>query len=520
MRNPLFNIYRLIPRFPDAQRLWRGLVFVFVSWLIVQPVCAQYVPVNFNKGATAPNFVAFADVFLDLSCTTATTTITTTILNNAGCTHGIANSTTWGTITGTAPIAVAHTTTMTLGGIVSVDGTQFTTSNPSLGMTFDNTTGNNFITLGVPIGSNRGVVLVGYTPSFGTITGVKDVVVLVGSNGHKGVVQISSGNCGGTVGFDLEESVGSTTTAAGGANCPHPTSATSYFLALGTDFRAGSLDLNVYDSTWACVSCGAMFLRSIGFTAGETVQSLILGNNAAGTTTGTDKFENLVARWSGEPLFPMTPSTNVQDPVAWVAQSHNNYTNTSGTHTTLASTKVLEEHAGDVIHVTCSSEVNSVPTGVTNTAGETFTKNTGSETTGNTQSMSSWKTCASAGHTSQLYTCAVAASQFINIDVQIIHGSGTTCPTFDTAQVTNQTSGATIVSPAFTPSTATGIDIAACYIQSAVAMTADANFFLNEVSSVNSTLVEVRTNAPNSSQTASCVGTSGTSMLTVSNYKQ
>lgn len=468
----------------------------------------------------APTIVGPADAYLDLSGTTNGTTITTGILNSASNTHGIVNTGNW-TITGTAPVAATHTANMTLGGIVSVQGTQYATSNPSLGMTFSNAATLNFITLSIPTtgGASRGDVLFGFTPSFGAITGVMDIAVIVGSNGHKAVVQLSTANCAGSAGFDLEESVGSTITG-----CISATSGTSYFIAFDCDYASQNLHMNVYDSTFAQIGT-TKTLTGIGFTAGETVATVLFGNNASGTTTGTNKFENLVVRWSGKPLFPIGPQNNTQDTVYWLAQSHANHG--SGNTTTLATTNALDEHAGDLVSATCSNEnASGAATSVTNTAGETFTKNTGSETTGNGQSMNTWSTRVSADHASQTYTCTWPTSQFSNIDVQIIRAQplgNSTAPTFDVAAVANTTGSATsITSASFTPGTATGIDLAMCYIQAGTLMTSGTNYFQNHGSATDSTLVMTRTVAPSSSQTAACNFSSQTSsrMITVSNYKQ
>lgn len=492
--------------------------------LLISSLSAQVrIPGPGGSGASAAvNAIGPADAYTDLACTTATTTLTTGLLNNASCTHGIANTTNYA-ITGTAPVAQASQTGIgLLGGNVYVDGTLYDTAHTSLAFASDNTATLNYVSLGAPfVGDNiypKNSGVIGFKTG-GIVFGgsnVMDIFGFIGNHGHKILLQHSTTACGGTAGFDLEvvDTIGTAFTS-----CVSSAATTPYIFTLQADWAGGSGTAKIYDSSFALL--GTLTLASKTFTAGESGSTVFWGNQQSGTTTGTDYFQGPVIRWSGEPPYPYGPRNTTQDPVNWGGQSHANHG--AGTQTTLATTKTLDVPANWGQVVTVSNEnASGAATGVANTAGDTFVKGTPTQTTGNGQSMSQWYACSASSRTAQTYTVTWPTSQFSNIDVQLIPSTTGACPTFDTGAIVNQATGATATTAAFTPSTATGTNVGMCYTQAGLAMTIGANYYGVHDSSADSTIVEIRTNAPNSSQTmaAGNASSGNPSMCVVGNYKQ
>lgn len=455
------------------------------------------------------------DIFTDLSCTTNGTTLTNGLLNTAGCTHGIGNTNNWA-LTGTAPVAVTHKTGCSLGGSVQALGTIYPTSNTALAIAFDNTATGNYASLASPMqvasGYARVSFLTCFVPSSVTVTGNMDIIKITGTSGHAIYAQFTPVNCGGTTKFDLETV---DTTGVDTSTCSAtPSAGSAYWLLLQMDYPNQVATLKVYDSTFTLLSTLSP-TRAITFSAGETFSSVRIGNESTGTSSGTNAFENTMVRWSGNSPYPLGPvSTTQTDSVYWVTQSHNNKTSAG---TTVATTLALEEQSGDAVVVTCSNEnASGQTTGVTNTAGETFTAAAAVKSAANGQSISQWITFPSSNHTSQLYTCTFPSSSFSNVDVQIIHGA----TSYDTGAVGNTASGANITSGSFTPSTSTGSNVACAYLQAGQNNTTGTNYFMLMSSATNSMGCQFRGSAPNSSQTASMTHAStAASMIVVGNYK-
>lgn len=488
-------------------------------FLVIQLLCGQNTIMRvIRRTVVAAAAVGPVDIYTDLNGTTAGTTLTPTILNTG--TRGNANQTGWG-LTGSGITAAATQANCALGGTVQVDGTNYTVPHTSLSMSVDNSGTLRYVTAS-PVGSagfTRMVAMTCVTINTGTLggSGLWDLIRMNGNISGNVIAQFSTSKCAGSPGIDLE----TITSGTNNSSCTAVTVGNAYWLVLIWDSTGPNLcvgntkpcaSLSVYDSSFALV--GSTLTAENPSGANGVVANVDFGQRESGTSTGVNKFENMMVRWSGGGPA-LTPNNTTQDPVYWVAQSHNNHG--AGGTTTLATTKALEEHAGDVVVVTCSNEnASGQTTSVTNTATETFTSAAAVKSAANGQSISQWVTFPSSGHTSQLYTCNFPSSAFSNIDVQILHG-GTS---YDTGAVGNKASGADSAAGAMTPSTATGTNVQCAYIQSAFAITSGTNYFLLNTSSSNSMGCQLRTNAPNSSQTPTMIHSdTNASMTTVGNYK-
>lgn len=485
---------------------------VLIGILAVVSAWAQYVPAGAVFPTAAPaSAIGPMDFYVDFAGTTSGTTLTTTILNNG--TIGNANKGGW-SITGTGLTATTHVANCTLGGSVQIDGTVYPSSHTTLGMAVDNSGTLRYILAAPPAtGFTQATATACITIGTGTLggSGLFDMISFIGDTAGKLVIaQLSTSKCGGTLGFDLE----TTTSGTNNSSCVSATSGNSYWVSLQADYVGGTASMSVYDSSFTLL--GSVTQPNA---TGENIGNIAFGQRESGTSTGSNKFENMMVRYSGGSPYPMGPVNTTQAPVYWVAQSHNNHG--SGGTTSLSTTKALDEHAGDTVVVTCSNEnASGAATSVTNTAGETFTGPASTKSAANGQSISQWYTAVSADHASQAYTCNWPSSQFSNIDVQILHGANTSTP-FDIGAVGNKASGADSATAAFTPSTSTGTNVQCAYIQAGAAITAGTNFRLLRDSTSDSMGCQLRINAPNSSQTGTMIhSNTSASMTTLGNYKQ
>lgn len=459
------------------------------------------------------------DVFINMNTSSPGTALTTTILGNGAI--GIANTDGWGAVSMTNMTVEAHQTGCTLLGTPQVDGTFYAIGTTSQSIGYNHNGSSTVAQLGID--SNA----VGYTDvtvlscvTLGPPAVAQGSAVIFDyfystiDTGGYAAIQLNNGNCGGaalyafTIETDHSGVQHSTCTSALTQN-------TSYWLMYRFQSSVisggkGLASLRIYDTSGVQVGSEVTLPTRVG-----NLNRVNLGNNEAGTASGTKSyFENTVVRFTGVSPWPLGPSNTTQAPVYWVARSHNNKTSAG---TTVATTKVLEEHSGDAAVATCSNEnASGQTTSLTNTAGETFAAAASVKSAANSQSISQWSTFPSSGHVSQLYTCNFPSSSFSNIDVQLLHGA----TAFDTGAVGNKASGADIASGSYTPSTANGTNIACAYIQAGQAITPDANGFMLYSSGTTSMGCQIRQSAPNSSQTTTGIhSNTAASMISVGNYR-
>jgi hypothetical protein len=431
-----------------------------------------------------------------LATNTSNGTSLTQQLLTAG-TRGMINTANYSAITGTAPTLAAHQSSCVLGGTVTVGGLTFTSSHTSKALSFDNTTTLNHIDVSAPTGEfSRASVLVCLTPTFTTFAGsnVMDLVYIIGSNGHKGIIQLSSTNCAGTAGYDLEETVGNTITP-----CVSPTSGIADWALIDTDFSAGSLHMSFYDSTFAQLGT-TQTKTGIAFTAGETVSSFGIGNQQSGTTTGANIFENWMAVFSGNAPFPLGPQNTTQAPVYLISKTANQMQLSASSTTTLSPPTNLPS---GVTNYVWNSYENAAGTtsGCTDTAGNTYTQ----VTTVNLATQGHgemWLAKNTTGNAANIVTCTHTASTFRNIIAVAVGGASLTAPTDTSATGTTSAGSADVTTGSFTPSTSVGSVLVCGYITAGVALTPGTNYFGVFGSSTTSASCALRTSAPNSSQTA------------------
>jgi hypothetical protein len=457
----------------------------------------------------APSVIGPLDAWTTIGGSSAGTTLTTTILNGSTNTLGIGNTGNWAR-TGASTIQVAaNNASCVPGGTVSINGTTYTTAQTSLSFDLANSVANEYFTLSTPVstGFTKLAVMFCYKANEGTLTGIKDVLSLVGTSGGLTIAQLGeSTNCGGTFGVNLH-----TINPTGNITACNTsiTKGGTFWYVLINDTTGPSCSLRVYDTSFAQVGST---LTATTNCATDVLIGYRIGNAEAGTSTGTANIQNLMARWSGNPPT-LHPQNTTQAPVYWGSQAHGFHG--SGAVTSIATATTLDEQAGDIVSVACTHETTGAATSVTNTAGETFTKNTGSESNANSQSINVWSTVVASAHSGQTYTCNHPSSAFTNIDVQIIRGA----TAFDVAAVGNKASGADIASAAFTP-TVNATCIASGYIQAGQAMTPGTNYFQLNSSSTNSFAAALRTSVAASSQTATLVhSNTSASMISVNCYK-
>lgn len=495
------------------------LKHALVAIVLLTLVFAQFpFPGGHSAHGAAATAIGPVTWFMDGHGTTAGTTVTTTLLNSA--TLGTELTGQWA-LTGTAPtFAASQTGCGTLGGTVQVDGTVYAAAHTSLSVSFPNSNTLSYITEAAPAdGFHRGTLLICHVAGISAPTGNFDVLEIIGQGGHAIFVQESTLLCGGSLGFTIESVLPGVSNSA----CIPFTSGNTYWLVFQWDDTNTNCAAGAPCATLAAYDTSFNQLGSSPVTnpnpANEAIQGVRIGNVTSFTATGTNIWQNPMVAWSAGGPAVLSPTNTTQVPIYWVAQSHNNHG--SGTTTTLATTTALDEHAGDTVVVTCSNEnASGQTTSVTNTATETFTAAAAVKSAANGQSISQWNTQVASDHAAQTYTCNFPASQFSNIDVEIIHGNGTS-PSFDTGAVGNKASGADIASGSFTPSTSTGSNIQCSYIQAGQAITPGTNYLQLNTSATNSMGCQFRANAPNSSQTGTGIhSNTSASMTVVGNYKQ
>lgn len=487
--------------------------------LLISSLSAQVrIPGPGGSGTTAAvNAIGPVDAYIDgagfvVGTTVTTATLGTSTIGNANMSAGWSLSVS--PITGEAGAA----THCGLLGSVQVNGTTYTTAHASQAISYDHTQTLRNVRNGMGATSNNvynvfsmGGCLVTGPPSVAQGSAVLfDDIYIADDGGHYAALQLNNGNCGGSAvyGINLETNPSGVTTHS---TCITLTPTSTYWYSVFVDWITPTAKFAIFDSTGTQV--GTTITATMATGAGFS--ELRIGNNETGTATATSYFENTFIRFSGGAPFPLGPKNTTQDPVYWVAQSHNNKTSAG---TTVATTKALDVPANSCQVVTCSNENGSgQTTGVTNTAGDTFTAAAAVKSAANAQSISQWVSCGNAAHTGQTYTCTFPSSSFSNIDVQLLGGA----TAYDTGAVGNVASGANSTTASFTPSTSTGTNVACAYIQAGFPMTAGTNYQLLNASGTNSMSCELRTNAPNSSQTASMThANTSASMIVVGNYKQ
>lgn len=475
---------------------------------------------NFISGSTVAaggTSIGPMDAYTDLHGTTAGTTITTTILNTG--TLGIANTANWG-ISGTAPVVAAHQSSCALLGTPQIDGTIYATSHTSLAASFANAAGFDFITVSTPTaGYDRASFFGCVTINLSGISGLFDIARLHGNGaGHLVVAQLSTLKCAGTLGWDLE-----TTSATGTHNsaCITATSGSTYFFSGYWDTVTSNAALAIFDSTGAQVG-STLTATGTDVGTGEDIGSIDFGNAEAGTASGSNVLEQMMVRWSGGSPGIINPINTPQASVYWVAQSHVNYTNTSGNHTSITTTKTLDLNTGDTAIGSCSSETaTAAPSAMSDSGGDTFTCPAGLKPSlANGQSMAQCNSPISTPHTGVTFTCTLTASQFINLDIQILHGANATTP-FDSGGVENKASGANNTLSTFTPGTATGANVICAYMQQSGLMTAGTGNYLLRTNTSDSMGCEMQISVPASAQTPVINHATGAaSMASGGNYKQ
>lgn len=431
-----------------------------------------------------------ADFYTDLAGTTAGTTLTTTILNNG--TIGNANHGGW-TITGTGLTAATHVSNCTPGGTIQIDGTIYPTNHTTLAMAVDNSGTLRYITATTPsTGYTQAVQLVCFTPQTGASpTGIFDILSINGDTGSQVLAQLSTTNCAGSLGFDLE-----TVSPTAASSCISATSGTSYWLLLFADYVAGSAKLAIYDTSYNQI--GSTLTLTAG--TGQNVGSIRYGQVQTGTSTGSNTFEYMFNRWTADQVFPFGPVTTTEVPVYWIAKS---LIQGSGSASSTATTKAVEVHTGDTIVVAMSSENASmtVSSVADSGASNTFSVAAGCKVSLATQgAMEVWRaTNAVAG--TYTFTANHTASTFRNLGVMVMAAS-----TFDLCGVGTTAAGnADCVTAAFTPTTSNGSVVSFAYITAGAALTQGTNYSLLNTSATTSFGSQIRVNAPKSSQTATMV---------------
>lgn len=474
--------------------------------------------VNDSAPVVTANNIGPADVFIHMNTSSIGTALTTTILGNG--TTGLANTDGWGAVSMTNMTVEAHQTGCTLLGTPMVDGTSYATSTTSKTIGYNHNGSNTVAQLGIDslaIGYKEVTVLSCVTlgpPSVAQGSAVLfDYFYSTIDTGGYAAIQLNNGNCGGAAlyAFNIE-------TDLGGLSHSICTSAltpgNSYWIVYRFQSQVisggnGLASLRVYDTTGAQVGSEITNATRIG-----NLNRVNIGNNEAGTAAGTKSyFENTVIRFTGQSPWPLGPVNTTQVPVYWAGRSHNNKTSAG---TTVATTKALDVPSGFRMVVTCSNEnASGQTTGVTSTAGDTFTAAAAVKSAANGQSISQWTATAAAARTAQLFTCTFPSSSFSNVDVQLLSPSS-----YDTGAVGNKSSGADIASGSYTPSTANGTNIGCAYIQAGQAITPDSNGFMLYSSATTSMGCQIRQSAPNSSQTTTGIhSNTAASMISVGNYK-
>lgn len=494
-----------------------------LSILILVSLACMALQFPFPGGHSANGAIAAdigpVDAYLDVASAGQTngTAITPTILNSG--TIGIANTGNWALSASSGMTVAAHQSSCALLGALRVNGTAYPTSHTTQSIDYDHANATKTADLTIPLATGP----VGYTQAtitgciiFGPAsvspgsTGLFDYIFIRTSSAAYVTVQLNNGDCGGggIYAVNIEGNPGGVTSHSSCTSALSPTG--TYWFSFQYDSAAGLGSLNWYDST------GSQIGSTITRTTGTGVIDLIrIGNNEAGTSPGNhSKIENIVVRYSGGSPFPLGPINTTQAPVYWAGQSHNNKT-TAGT--SVSTTKTLDVPSGYGMVVSCSNEnASGQTTSVTNTAGDTFTSAASVKSAGNGQSISQWIAYAAANRTNQTFTCNFPSSSFSNIDVQLISGS----TAFDIGAVGNKASGADSTTGSFTPTTSTGANIYCAYIQNSVAIGQGTNYQMLNTSATNSMGCGLRTNAPNTSQTATGTHSdTSASMIVVGNYK-
>lgn len=467
-----------------------------VSAQIKQVGPAKVVGPAYENTINLQNVIGPVDFLTDLSCTTPGTAITAAILNTAACTHGIGNTGNWA-VSGTGTVVAAHVSNCALGGVPYVNAFPYSTNNPSLSFSFDNTTTLNIATIGVPtVGYFQGTFITCFTPTVGAITGVMDWFRINGqAGGAFALLQISTSNCAGSVlGVDLETNPGG---VAGATACISVTSGNSIWAIVNWDGIGGNAQANLYDSSFNQI--GSTLTRAITAT---DLASLIIGNDQSGTTTGVNKQENVMADWTAGAAFPVGPKTTTQvSPVYFVSKTFNT-TALSGAATTTVS-PAINLLAGQT-NVVWNSYENAAGTtsGCVDTAGNTYTQAT--TVTLATQGHGEiWTAKNTIANPANVVTCTHTSSTFRNIFVTAVAGASLTAPVDVSAVGTAAAGNANVTTGPFTPTTSTGSVIACGYITAGVALTPGTNYYQINTSTTTSAACEFRPNAPNSSQTAS-----------------
>lgn len=467
------------------------------------------------------NIIGPQDFDIDGAGTTATTTVTVANLN-AG-TIGNANHGGW-TVNGTLTWATS-VSGCEWGGTPQVNGTFIATNHAALAVTLPNTSLNTNIEAAAPLGMlvYDGAICFTTPPDDGAGGSLFDKWRVVGSAGGSQyvLVQIQNGTAGGPcVSFCAEieyiNSGGTQHSATKVLLSPNTTyKAVGYVDATGSG-DTGDAIVKIYDIS--NVQVGSTITVSDGPTA-DTFLKVTFGNASGhGSSTGTASFQNVLSRWNAKPV-PLDPVNTTQDPVRWVAQAHGFHG--SGNVTSLAASPALDEHAGDRVYVWCETETSTtsaVCTAPTNTAGETFTKVTGTETLANGQTMNVWELSVAADHASQTYTCNFSSDPFNNCHVVITKGGTAT----DVAANVNTASGANMTSSSFNPTTSTGLSLMCGYKQAgSVLISAGTNYYGAGGIVAQSWGCMARPNTPSGAQTAQMVHSdSAASVGALVNIKQ
>ena len=208
------------------------------------------------------------------------------------------NAQNWG-LTSPAGMTVGATSAsrVTLDSIQVPGGTVFPKGTSSRSMAYNNQSNFSFIQY-FPPGTNSKLALglwITLGPNFNNFA-TYDLVSVISQNGHYALIQLTSGI---PYAVRIETDFGGVTRSANIGTG----SGSTLWCSLLTDFVGGVAQLQTFDTAGALtgnVSCSQL--------TGDTIASVKVGNNEAGTDTTTTFFENMVLNWTAPSAnFPLGP---------------------------------------------------------------------------------------------------------------------------------------------------------------------------------------------------------------------